>query len=186
MGATTGSQYILKPSAWEAVDPQLRGISGDAAGRIIAKLQQQMSEAEAAFAAAARTKWGQRLLTGAKYGSRVLLVVGVGISVYEVVTADNPYREACGEVGGWAGALSLGAGGAAIGASLGPPGIVVGGILGGVVGFLGGEAAGEAVYDAMKTGFVPENPPPWTTPPPPNYPPPAGTQPLWWLLGPRQ
>jgi hypothetical protein len=93
----------------------------------------------------------------ARYGGQGLMVVGVGLSVYDISTAPDPYRATVqngsaivvGTGGGMAGA----AGGAFIGSFFGPGpgtaiGAVVGAIIGGGAGGAGGHALGTAAYDA--------------------------------------
>jgi hypothetical protein len=84
-----------------------------------------------------------------------LVVIGAGVSIYNIATADDVYRQFAVEGGLWAGALSGGYVGAEIGASVGlafPPwGPFVGAIAGGIIGsFIGGNAgaiAGGNYYD---------------------------------------
>jgi len=93
----------------------------------------------------------------AKWGGRGLIVVGAGLSVYDVATAPDPYRAtaqngaaiAVGAGGATAGAWT----GAGIGSLLGPGvgtaiGAVIGAIGGGIGGGIGGNALGGAAYDA--------------------------------------
>jgi hypothetical protein len=108
---------------------------------------------------AAAGKAGAGLYKAAKcfrYGGRVLLVVGVAASVYSVVVASNPLRQAAKEVAGWAGAWAgcevAGAGGAAAGTFVTPGvGTAVGGIggcvVGGFIGYWGASSATGRVYD---------------------------------------
>ena len=93
----------------------------------------------------------------ARYGGQGLMVVGTGLSVYNIATAPDPYRATVqngsaivvGTGGGMAGA----AGGAFIGSFFGPGpgtaiGAVVGAIVGGGGGGMAGHALGTAAYDA--------------------------------------
>jgi hypothetical protein len=92
-----------------------------------------------------------------------ILVVGAGLSAYNIATAENTSRAIAQEGGAWAGGLALGSaggslgaqGGAAIGVWFGGfgavPGAVIGGAVGaiggGIVGALGGEKLVTTVYD---------------------------------------
>jgi hypothetical protein len=92
-----------------------------------------------------------------------ILVVGAGLSAYNIATAENTSRAIAQEGGAWAGGLALGSaggslgaqGGAAIGVWFGGfgavPGAVIGGAVGaiggGIVGALGGEKLATTVYD---------------------------------------
>ena len=93
----------------------------------------------------------------ARYGGQGLMVVGVGLSVYNISTAPDPYRatvqNGAAIVGGAGGASAGAAGGAFIGSFFGPGpgkaiGAVVGAIIGGGAGGAGGHALGTAAYDA--------------------------------------
>jgi hypothetical protein len=106
----------------------------------------------------------------AVWGGRGLMVVGTGLSVYDVATAPDPYRAtvqngaaiAVGAGGATAGAWA----GAGIGSFFGPGpgtaiGAVVGAIVGGVGGGIGGNALGGAAYDANygpNSPWYPPNP----------------------------
>ena len=94
-----------------------------------------------------------------------ILVVGAGLSAYNIATAENTSRAIAQEGGAWAGGLALGSaggslgaqGGAAIGVWFGGfgavPGAVIGGAVGaiggGIVGALGGEKLATTVYDGL-------------------------------------
>jgi len=92
----------------------------------------------------------------AKWGGRGLIVAGVGLSVYDIATAPDPYRatvqNGSATVVGAGGATAFAWAGAAIGSFIPGPGTavgaVVGGIIGGVLGGVGGHALGTAAYDA--------------------------------------
>jgi len=93
----------------------------------------------------------------ARWGGRGLIVVGAGLSVYDIATAPDPYRATVqngSAVAVGAGGASAGAwAGAGIGSLFGPGpgtaiGAVVGAIVGGVGGGVGGHALGTAAYDA--------------------------------------
>jgi len=94
--------------------------------------------------------------TIARYGGQGLMVVGVGVSVYNISTDPDPYRatvQAGSSVVGGAGGATVGAWiGGAIGSVVPGPGTaigaVVGGIIGAGVGGAGGHALGTAAYDA--------------------------------------
>jgi hypothetical protein len=101
-----------------------------------------------------------------RYGGRVLLVVGAGMSIARVASAPpgQQGRVAAGEAGGWAFSL----GGAALGAKAGAgaglllgfesgPGALIaaaiGSLIGAALGFAGGEAAAEEIYDVGEAGM---------------------------------
>ena len=101
-----------------------------------------------------------------RYGGRVMLVVGAGMSVDRVASApsDQRGRVAAQEAGGWAfslpgaavGAKLGAAGGAALGFETGPGAIVaaaIGSLIGAAVGFAGGEQAAEQLYDIGDSGL---------------------------------
>ena len=106
----------------------------------------------------------------ARYGGQGLIVVGTGLSVYNISTAPDPYRATVqngAAVVGGAGVASAGAwAGAGIGSFFGPGpgtaiGAVVGAIVGGVGGGIGGNALGGAAYDANygpNSPWYPPNP----------------------------
>ena len=92
-----------------------------------------------------------------------ILVVGAGVSAYNIATSDNPSRTLAQEGGAWAGGLAVGSAGGSLGAQGGAavgdwfsgvgavPGAVIGGavgaISGGIIGAFGGEKLATAVYD---------------------------------------
>ncbi len=95
-----------------------------------------------------------------RYGGRVLLVVGAGMSMYRVASAppEQQGRVAAQEAGGWALSLPAGAAGAEAGAALGGalgietgPGAIVlaafGALVGGAIGFFGGQEAADELYN---------------------------------------
>jgi len=97
---------------------------------------------------------GAEFVRGASKG---LFIVGAGLDIYNVATADNKVREATrvagGWTGGWAGAEGGAMAGAAIGSFFGPgPGTAIGGVIGGIIGgiggYMGGSKVGEVAYDA--------------------------------------
>lgn len=96
---------------------------------------------------------GQALYKGARYfkwGGRVLLVVGVVVDGYSVVTSDRPWRQLAIVTGGWTGAWvgckTFGALGAAAGTLVEPGGgTAIGGIGGCFVGSIGGYWAGKTL-----------------------------------------
>ena len=108
---------------------------------------------------------GQAFYKGAKYfryGGRVLLVAGAIVDVYSIVVAKKRWRQAAkvasGWVGAWAGCKIVGAGGAALGTSVGPGvGSALGGIggcvVGGIGGYFGGSWAAEELYDWVEEIF---------------------------------
>ncbi len=86
-----------------------------------------------------------------------LLVVGLGISAYNIATADNTTKAVVQEAGTWTGAIAGGQTGATIGAAIGVlfggvgavPGAIVGGLIGSVTGgFIGNQVAKE-VYKKL-------------------------------------
>lgn len=110
---------------------------------------------------------GAALYQGArvfKYAGRALVVVGVALDVYSVVTASNPLRRSTEVVsawaGAWAGAEVAGAGGAALGSVVPGAGTAAGGIVfaigGGIAGYWAGSKVGAIIYDwAADTQFLP-------------------------------
>lgn len=99
-----------------------------------------------------------------RFGGRVLIVVGVGMSVQRVRSAPpgQGLRVATQEAGGWAfsipaaglGAKAGAAAGAAFGIESGPGAVVtaaIGAMIGGAIGFFGGQEAADAIYDAAET-----------------------------------
>jgi hypothetical protein len=94
---------------------------------------------------------GAALYKGAryfKYGGRALMVVGLAMDGYEVVTSDRPFRQlaivAAGWAGAWAGCKVVGGAGAAAGTLVEPGGgTAVGGLLGCFVGGAAGYWAGK-------------------------------------------
>lgn len=101
-----------------------------------------------------------RRINAFRYGGRVLLVVGIGMSIARVASApqEKQVRTAAEEAGGWA--LSLGGaaagakGGAAVGAALGwetGPGavaaVILGSLIGAAIGFFAGEKAVSGAFD---------------------------------------
>lgn len=99
-----------------------------------------------------------------KYAGRTLLVVGLALDVYSMVTADKPLRQAAKVVSGWGGAWIgckvVGAGGAWVGTAFTPGlGTAIGGVAGCIVGgFIGYESASRAagrLYDWGEAHFTP-------------------------------
>ena len=91
-----------------------------------------------------------------KYAGRMLLVAGIVIDLYSIVTSSRPLRRSVQVVSGWAagGAAceAVGAGGAELGTAIAPGlGTAVGGLIGCAIGaFIGYRAAGAAtgyLYD---------------------------------------
>ncbi len=75
-------------------------------------------------------------------GGKILLGLGIAMSVHNIAKADNKVNAAIHETGGWAGTLAVGEIGATLGMRFGPVGAIVGGLVGGAIGqFVGGEAA---------------------------------------------
>lgn len=98
-----------------------------------------------------------KVMKGTGAVGKVMLGVGVGISAYNIATAENTGKAIVEEGGGWAGALAGGFMGAEVGMKFGmlfgPTGAIigafVGGIAGGIYGGYKGQQAGEAVYEAL-------------------------------------
>jgi hypothetical protein len=91
-----------------------------------------------------------------KYAGRVLLVVGVAVDAYSIVTSSKPLRRTIQVVSAWAaagaGCEAVGAGGALGGTAVAPGiGTAVGGFLGcavgGFIGYMTAEAAAGYLYD---------------------------------------
>jgi phage tail tape-measure protein len=75
--------------------------------------------------------------------------ISLGLSAYQIVESENPRREATAQTFSWAGAYSLGLGGAELGASIGPWGSLAGGLIGSVTGGFVGEEGGKVFYDVV-------------------------------------
>ena len=101
-----------------------------------------------------------------RYGGQGLIVVGTGLSVYNISTAPDPYRATVQNGAAVVGGAGVASAGAGIGSFIGPGpgtaiGAVVGAIVGGVGGGLGGNALGGAAYDANygpNSPWYPPNP----------------------------
>jgi hypothetical protein len=78
-------------------------------------------------------------MRGVGYVSKGLIIIGVAVSVYQVVVADDWKFEIGRQVATWSGAIAGGSLGAGVGALVGPVGAIVGGIIGGIVGGIAGE-----------------------------------------------
>jgi hypothetical protein len=94
---------------------------------------------------------GAKLVRGA---SRGLFVIGAGLDVYNIATADNKVEEGVKVASGWGGAWAGAKGGAAVGATIGSffgpgPGTAIGGVVGGAVGGIGGYVAGYEIGDEI-------------------------------------
>ena len=87
-----------------------------------------------------------------------LAVVAVGVSVYNVATANNKVQAVAEEGGALTGAIVGGELGAKAGATIGSffggagavPGAIIGGIVGAIVGGIIGKGAGDEAYDKLK------------------------------------
>jgi hypothetical protein len=99
-----------------------------------------------------------------KYAGRTLLVVGLVLDAYSIVTASKPLRQAAKVASGWAGAWVgckvVGAGGAWVGTAVTPGiGTAVGGvagcIAGGFIGYEGASRAAGRLYDWGEAQFRP-------------------------------
>lgn len=110
-----------------------------------------------------------------KWGGRALMVIGLAIDTYEIVTSDRPWRQAAGVAGGWAGAWvgckAGGAIGSAVGTAVEPGGgTAVGGfvgcMIGGGVGYWAGKKLVIEAWDMAQPEIVKpvkEIPPPPST-----------------------
>lgn len=104
----------------------------------------------------ALSKWSGRL-------SITLILVTIGISIYNICEAENPTLEAVktavslgfGAAGGYAGAEL----GAAIGACGGPVGVLIGAIIGGIVGGFLAAFGGESLVNVLYRAFFPSSAP---------------------------
>ena len=108
----------------------------------------------------------QALLKGMKafkYGGRVMIVAGVGMSVARIATAPEGKvgRVVAQEAGGWAFSIPSAEAGAALGGGIGMalgvesgPGVVLtttfGALVGGALGFFGGQEAVDQMYDVAE------------------------------------
>jgi hypothetical protein len=120
--------------------------------------EQNMSGATPSLANAANTAAPiNRAAMVAKWGGRGVMVAGVGFSIYNIATAQDPYQatveEGAATVGGYAGAES----GAFVGGEIGSIfpgagtaiGAVIGAIGGGIFGGAAGHHAGNAAYNSV-------------------------------------
>jgi len=155
-----GYHYALKDSAFKSSKARLMRIAGIGSANAVAALKLINT---GPLATVAQSKLGGGVKGFFKYGGRALVVVGVGISAYEIYAAEDRTREVVVQAGGLAGGLTgagLGAkggsiGGGAIGSIFPGPGTVIGGvaggifggIFGGVSGYIAAEAITETVYD---------------------------------------
>jgi hypothetical protein len=141
------SREVLKMSA--------RGRSSGA-GAVVAETMSPLgSKLNSAGRVNATNKAVNGVMSGAEKAGPVLMVVGLGISVYNVAQAspEQRARVAAGEAGGWAGALvfaeaggAIGSSvGAAVGAEFGGVGAVPGAAIGGAAGMVGGSILGAEV-----------------------------------------
>jgi hypothetical protein len=92
-----------------------------------------------------------------RIGGKALVVVGIGLDVWELYTADDKWRAATGMAGGWGGAWAGASTGAWIGAFGGPFAVITvpaGAIIGGVGGYYLGDLGAKALYDAYFTKGV--------------------------------
>ena len=98
---------------------------------------------------------GAALVRGA---SRGLLVVGAGMDIYSVATADNKVEEGIRRVSAWGGAWAGAKGGATLGGTIGSfiapgPGTAIGAGIGGVAGGIGGYFGGYEIADTVMGWF---------------------------------
>jgi RHS repeat-associated protein len=134
--------------------PLGKGVADAAAksreGQLAGKTAGQLAES------ASRTNKGWNKIGAVSEGvGKATLVVGVGISVYNVATAENKAEAVTEEAGAWGGALAGGAAGAKLGGAIGTViepgggtaiGAGAGGVLGGIGGAIAGSKLGKAVY----------------------------------------
>jgi hypothetical protein len=166
--AMTGYQYAFKSSAvWEGGKPVLKSLSGKGAQSLFAKLASSDAKVLGAQQAA-RIRFGANAAKSLKVGGRVLIVVGVGLSVYDIYTAHDKAREVVNQAAGWtaawagwkwgskggavAGAMVPGAGETGISEAIG---YVGGGILGSVTAAIIGSKVATTAYDWV---FTPGDP----------------------------
>jgi RHS repeat-associated protein len=139
-----GEWFIVKPEAWNSLKPKLMRLVGPGANEAFKQLS---------FKGRARTL-GPKAGAALHVGGRILLVAGMVTSGYEIYTAQNKTREITKQVGGWTGAIALGAGGAEVGAFAGPYGSLGGGLLGALGGWFLGTSVTETAYDWLfEPGF---------------------------------
>ncbi|KAJ3559522.1 hypothetical protein NM688_g295 [Phlebia brevispora] len=72
---------------------------------------------------------------------KAVMVVGVAISMYQVVTAEDWKKEAFVQAGTWSASIVGGAIGTGVGSLAGPIGAILGGLAGGIIGSLVGDLA---------------------------------------------
>ena len=98
---------------------------------------------------------GGAVQRGFVYAGRTFLVIGIGVSVYRVITAENQELELARQGAGWGAAVAAGSA-AAAGMSwldiAGPYGWIADGVVGigaGALAFWGGSNLGEAIYNSV-------------------------------------
>jgi hypothetical protein len=121
--------------------------------------EQNLSGATPSMANAANTATAiNRAAIVAKWGGRGVMVAGVGFSIYNIATAQDPYQatveEGTATIGGYAGAESGAFVGGEIGSFIAPGpgtaiGAVIGAIGGGIFGGAGGHHLGNAAYTSV-------------------------------------
>lgn len=144
-----GYHYYIKPAAWKGLSPKLVSITGEGAEQAVKAIAagQVADEALAAASAAAKAKWAGRAVTALRIGGRVVIVVSIAASGYEIYTAEDKWKETAKQGAGLGGGAACAYAGGAIGSTGGPVGIGVGAVIGGIIGYFAGSQAGENYYE---------------------------------------
>jgi|GEM_PF-3657131 len=144
-----GDHYYIKPEAWKGLKPTLLSITGEGAEEAIKALSaaQVADEATVAAAAAAKARWAGKAVTALRVGGRIMIVVGIAASGYEIYAAENKWKETAKQGGGIGGSIAGGTAGGWFGTAGGPWGIGAGIVVGGIGGFFAGSQAGENYYE---------------------------------------
>ena len=152
-GKHKGYHYFFTAKGFQSASPTLVSVTGAGSEGAVAAMAgaNVADEALAAAGQAAQAKYGAGA-KALKVGGRIMIVVGLASSGYEIYTADNRAKETCEQVGGWTGAASGAYAGGSAGSFFGPWGTAIGGIGGGIIGWFAGEKAGENIYEF---GFEP-------------------------------
>lgn len=162
------NEYVSKVSSLEKTDSkgrtQLKTEAREKTPAVMREVAEQMrpssSENLRSMGTASKTNEGVNSLVG-KLGTvgKVAGAAAVGISVYNVATAENKPQALATEGGAIAGAIIGGEIGAEIGAGIGVlfggvgavPGAIIGGVIGSISGGILGATAGTKTYDAITT-----------------------------------
>jgi RHS repeat-associated protein len=153
------ARSALKAEARQKLSPLGRGLSEAADNSRVGQLATK-SSGELVESASRTSSFWNKLGVASEGASKVCIVAGVSISVYNIASAPEGQRggAVASEVGAWGGALAGGAVGAKVGGAIGtffsPVGTAIGAVAGGVLGGGGalvGSEAGRALYNSATT-----------------------------------